>query len=50
MDKLHNDTRDKIIAGMKLVHERLIKEKKEKNIDLVISENGKVVRIPARDL
>jgi len=50
MDKRHEEIVEKVEAAMKIVHERLIKEKKEKNQDLVISKNGKVVIIPARDL
>ena len=50
MDKDRDEIFEKVEAAMKLVHERLIKEKKEKNLDIVISENGKIVRIPARGL
>ena len=37
--------REQIIKGLKLTYERLIKYKIDRNFDLVISENGKVVRI-----
>ncbi len=47
---INNPIREKIIKGMKLTHQRLIEEKKAKNTDLIISENGKVVRINAKDL
>ena len=50
MDKEHNDIVEKVKAAMKIVHENLIKEKKEKNHEIVISENGKIVRIPASEL
>jgi hypothetical protein len=50
MTKKDNTVRDKIIKGLELTHKRLIQSKKERNLDLVISENGKIIRIHARDL
>ena len=35
----------KIIKGLKITYQRLIKSKIEKNLELVISENGKVTLI-----
>lgn len=46
----NNPIREKIIKGMELTHQRLIEEKKAKNTDLIISENGKIIRISAKDL
>lgn len=37
--------RNKIIKGLELTYERLIEFKKEKNSELVISKDGKIVRI-----
>jgi hypothetical protein len=50
MTKKDNPVREKIIKGMELTHKRLIKFKKERNLDLVIYDKGKVVKIPAKDL
>ncbi len=50
MTKEDNQTREKILKGMELIHDRLIQYKKERNFDLVISKDGKVVSIPAKDL
>jgi hypothetical protein len=50
MTKNNNTVRDKIIKGLELTHKRLIQTKKDKNLDLIISENGRIVRIHARDL
>ena len=50
MTKKDNPVREKILKGLKISHEKLIKSKKERNLDLVISDNGKVVRIPAEEL
>jgi hypothetical protein len=43
-------TIDKITKGVKLSIERLIERIKKEDGDLVVSKNGKVVRIKARDL
>jgi hypothetical protein len=50
MTKKDNTVRDKIIKGLELTHKRLIQSKKDRNLDLVVSENGKIIRIHARDL
>jgi len=50
MTKENNPIRGKILKGMELTHKRLIKYKKERNFDLIVSKDGKVVRIPAKDL
>lgn len=39
------ELRDKIIAGLEKVYERLLEYKKQKNSDLVIMKDNKVVRI-----
>lgn len=50
MTKNNNSIRDKIIKGMELTHQKLIKSKKERNLDLVVSDKGKVIRVKARNL
>jgi len=50
MTKKDNPVREKILKGLEISHKKLIRSKKEKNLDLVISDNGKVVRIPAKEL
>jgi hypothetical protein len=41
---------DKITEGVKLSIKRLIERTKKEDGELVISEDGKIVRIKARDL
>ena len=50
MTKNDNTIREKILKGLELTHKKLIQSKKERNQDLVISINGKVVHIKAEDL
>jgi len=50
MTKKDNSIRDKIIKGLELTHKRLIQSKKERNLDLVVSDEGKVVRVHAKNL
>jgi hypothetical protein len=50
MTKKDNTVRDKIIKGLELTHKRLIQSKKDRNLDLVVSENGRIIRIQAKDL
>lgn len=50
MTKNDNNIRAKIIKGLKLTHKRLIQSKKKHNLDLVISENGKIIRVRGEDL
>ena len=45
-----DSTIDKITKGVKLSIERLIERTKKEDGELVISQNGKVVRVKARDL
>ena len=49
MTKQDNPIREKILKGLELTYTRLIKSKKDRNLDLVISKDGKIVRIPAKD-
>lgn len=45
-----DSTIDKITKGVELAIERLIERTKKEDGELVISENGKVVRVKARNL
>jgi hypothetical protein len=42
--------REKLVAGTKLAFQRLVKEASLKNDYLIISENGKILRVPARSV
>lgn len=44
------DVKNKILNGCQLAIERLIKQKSKTNSYLVISENGKVLKVRAKDL
>jgi hypothetical protein len=50
MTRKDNKVRERIIKGLELTHIKLIKLKKDRNFDLVVSENGKVVRLSAKSL
>jgi hypothetical protein len=50
MTKKENLIRAKIIRGLEIVHKKLIQTKKDRNLDLVISDNGKIVHIHPGDL
>jgi len=50
MTKKDNTIREKILKGLELTHKKLIQSKKDRNLELVISQNGKIIRIAARDL
>ena len=50
MTKKDNIIREKILKGLDLTHNKLIKSKKESNLDLVVSVNGKVIRLDPKDL
>ena len=49
MTKKDNDIREKIIRGLELTYHKLIKSKKERNLDFVVSDKGKVIHIHAND-
>lgn len=49
MTKKDNTLRDKILKGLDLTYLKLIKTKKERNFDFVVSDNGKVIRLHAKD-
>lgn len=49
MAKKDNIIREKILKGLDLTYHKLIKLKKERNLDLVISDKGKVIKLHAKD-
>lgn len=51
MTKTNNTVRNKIIEGLDLTCQRLIKSKQERDLHLVVSDNsGKVIHLRAKDL
>lgn len=46
----NNIIKEKVLKGLDLTHKRLIKSKKDRNLDLVISKNGQIVKIHGKDL
>ncbi len=44
------DLRAKILQGLELAYSRLLSSKQKGDEELVISRNGKVVKVKARDL
>ncbi len=49
MTKKDNKIREKILKGLEMTYHKLIKYKKERNLDLVISDKGKVIKLHAKD-
>jgi len=45
-----NPVREKVLKGLDLTRKNLLKFKKEKNMQLIISDNGKIIRIRPEDL
>ena len=45
-----NEIKDKVLEGLDLSYKRLLKNKKERNFDLVISQNGKIIRIKPEEI
>jgi hypothetical protein len=44
------DLRAKILKGIELAYQRLLISKQKEDEELVISKNGKIVRVKAREL
>ncbi|HYF33176.1 MAG TPA: hypothetical protein VD993_18755 [Chitinophagaceae bacterium] len=44
------EIKNKIIEGNKLALKRLIEKKKRENSFLIFSDNGKIVKVAARDI
>lgn len=49
-DPKHIETRDKILKGVKLGIQNLIKERKKTDGELVVFQDGKIVHLKAKDL
>lgn len=45
-----DNIKEKVLKGGKLAIERLLDRKRKDNLDVVISQDGKVVRLNAKDL
>ena len=41
---------EKILTGLKISFEKLVKEKAKNDKDLIFEEDGKIVRIKAKDI
>lgn len=39
------ELKDKIVYGLKIAYEKLLKEKREKNSELIVMQGDKIVRI-----
>ncbi len=50
MTKKNNNIREKILLGLELSHSKLIQTKKERNLVLVVSDNGKVIKLSPNDI
>ena len=52
MENISNvkDFREKLIEGLELSFKKLVQQKIKEDAELVFSENGKIVRIKAKDL
>jgi hypothetical protein len=46
----NNIIREKIIKGLNLSSIRLLKNKRDRNLRIVISENGKIIEIDPKDI
>jgi hypothetical protein len=44
------DIKDKVLKGCQLAIERLLEQKRKANAYIVISDNGKVIKIKATDV
>lgn len=44
------DLREKILLGIELAYSRLLSSKQKDDAELVITRNGKIVKIKAREL
>ena len=49
MTKKDNIIREKILKGLDLTYRKLIQSKKDRNLDLVISDKGKIIHLRAKD-
>ena len=49
-DKTFDRLREKILKGIQISFEKLVKEKAKNDDELVFSEDGKIVRIKAKEI
>lgn len=45
-----NEIKEKVLEGLNLTYKRLVQSKKERNLELVVSQNGKIVRIKPQEV
>ncbi len=45
-----NRIKEKVLEGLDLSYKRLIKSKRERNLELIVSENGEVIRINPHEI
>lgn len=50
MTKQSNTLKEKILKGLELTHKKLIQTKKDRNLYLVISESGEIIKLYSKDL
>jgi hypothetical protein len=50
MTKKENNIREKILKGLDLTYHKLIKHKKDRNLTLVVSHDGIIIHMRAKDL
>jgi hypothetical protein len=50
MNAKSNKIKDKILKGLERSHEKLISFKKERNLELVIYQDGKIIKVPGSSL
>ena len=50
MTKKDNIIRERILKGLNLTYHKLIKHKKDRNLTLVVSHDGKIIHVSAKDL
>ncbi|MDR2204773.1 MAG: hypothetical protein LBE36_01250 [Flavobacteriaceae bacterium] len=48
--EIQTEEKNRILKGLEKIYEKLIAFKKSKNTELVVMENGKIVRIKPEDL
>jgi hypothetical protein len=45
-----NEIKEKVLEGLNLSYKRLVQSKKERNLELIVSQNGKIVRIKPQEI
>jgi hypothetical protein len=50
MTKNNQQIKEKILSGLELTYQKLINHKIQRNLDLVVSENGKVIRVNPKNI